>query len=377
VAAAAANFIGFGILFSFGLFLTPLADAFEVGTGAVAPILAGSVFCYYIASAGGGRLADRHGARPVVTFAAVALPAGLVLASLADALWQVYLIYVPLVGLAVGACYSPLIGVVGRRFTEQRALAIAVVVTGVGGGTLVFPLVIRALLDSGDWRFALRWLAVPTAAVLVATAVVVGPGTTDDRSSTIGFATLARSARFRRLYCSVVLIAPGFFAPLAFLNDYAVDRGIQSGAAAALLSLIGLTSFVTRVGFGSLAPRIGPLNQYRMSHGMMLGALVLWALADGSYPVLAASAGLHGLGWAAWVTAAPVVLADWFGVGDLGLLVGGFYTGLGIGGLVGPSISGVAIERFGYQPTLLALVAVTVASVTLLLAPFGGEPAVS
>ena len=39
--AAMANFVGFGILFSFGLFRTPLADEFDTSTGAIAPLFSG------------------------------------------------------------------------------------------------------------------------------------------------------------------------------------------------------------------------------------------------------------------------------------------------------------------------------------------------
>ena len=69
-------------------------------------------------------------------------------------------------------------------------------------------------------------------------------------------------------------------------------------------------------------------------------------------------AALHGLAWAAWVTAAPLVLATWFGVQDLGLLVGGFYTGLGFGAFIGPAVSGFVIDEAGYRPALALVIAI-------------------
>ncbi len=369
VAGAGANFVGFGTLFAFGLFLTPLADEFATTTGAVAPLLGGSVFFYYLASAVAGRLADRHGPRPVVAFGAVALPLGLTLSSVAGSLWQFYLFYMPLVGLAVGCSYSPLIGAAGRRFAERRAMAIAVVLTGVGGGSLIMPLLIRASLDRWDWRITFRLLAVLTLVTIAVTAVVSTGGTKRSGTTAANPLSMFGSVAFRRLYLSVVLIAPGFYAPLAFLNDYAVDRGVSDGRAAALLASIGLGSFATRLAFGGAVQRLGALRQYRFSHIMMLGGLVIWFLAGGSFWVLAAAALLHGFGWAAWVTAAPLVLADWFGTEDLGLLVGGFYTGLGVGALVGPSITGLIIDAAGYRPALAVVIATTAVSLALLLVP--------
>lgn len=378
VGAAAANFIGFGVLFGFGLFLTPLADEFETTTGPVAPLFAGSVLCYYFASMLGGLLADRHGPVPVVAFGAVAFPVGLFGSSMAGELWQVYLVYVPLVGLAVGSCYASLIGVIGRRFTERRALAIAVVLTGVGAGTLVMPVVIRLLLDQGGWRFAFRVLAAASAVIFLLTAVA-----TRERAGThrqpaslglvAGIRLLAASPRFRRLYLSVVLIAPGFYAPLAFLNDHAVSEGIGTGTAALLVSSIGLSSAASRIGFGQTAARLGPLRQYRLSHIVFLVSLVIWFGSGGSPWAMAAAAVLHGLGWAAWVTAAPLVLTEWFGVEDLGFLVGGFYTGLGVGALIGPVVSGFVIDRAGYEPAIAVVVAASVLSLLTLAGGFEPE----
>jgi len=366
-AGAGSNFIGFGVLFSFGLFLTPLVREFETTTGLVAPLFSGSVGAYYLAGAVGGRLGDRFGARPVVAFGAVALPLGLLLSSFASRLWLVYLLYVPLVGLAVGSCYSPLIGAVGRWSAAHRARAIAVVLTGVGAGSLVMPLLIRLLLDRMDWRGVFRILAVMAVVVLGATALSIPRLRPDQRGPRSNPLAMFASRPFRRLYLSVVLIAPGFYAPLAFLNDYATSRGISTGRAALLLAVIGLWSVASRIPFGALAGRVGPLRQYQASHVVFLIGLVIWLVADGSYPLLLLSAALHGVAWAAWVTAAPLVLAGWFGVADLGLLVGGFYTGLGLGALIGPVVSGFVIDAAGYRPAIAVVIVTSVVSLLVLL----------
>ncbi len=367
-AAAAANFVAFGILFSFGLFLTPLTEHFDASTAAVASVFSGSVLCYYIAGAVGGSLGDRFGARSVVTFGAAALPLGLAVASVATSLWLLFAVYVPLVGLAVGSCYAPLIGAVGRALPERRGLAIGVVLTGVGGGTLAFPVIIRALLDRWEWPVVFRVLAAISAAVLVLTAIAaVDPGRGGTRSDSVAvLGRMGRSTPFRWLYASVILVAPGFYAPLAFLNDYAIDVGVASGRAAILVATIGLGSVATRIGFGALAGRIGALRQYRLSHVLFLVAISAWLAADDRVWLLVVAALIQGVAWAAWVTATPLVLATWFGVDDLGLAVGGFYTGLGLGAVIGPPITAVVIDRAGYGTALSLLLVTTAASVVML-----------
>lgn len=370
-AAAGANFMSFGLLFSFGLLLTPLTEEFDASTPAVASVFSGSVLCYYLAGAVGGSISDHRGARPVVAFGAIALPGGLVLASVAPSLSWLFAAYVPLVGLAVGSCYAPMIGAVGRAMPERQGVAISVVLTGVGGGTLAMPLIIRALLDRSDWRSAFRVLAAVTLVVLVIAAVLVRDRVeTRPADRPAIWRSMAHSTRFRRLYLSVILVAPGFYAPLAFLNDYAVDQAITPSRAAVLVGAIGFGSVTTRIGFGALAPRLGPLRQYQLSHALFLVSLTAWLVAADRLTVLAVSALVHGVAWAAWVTAAPLVLAGWFGVEDLGSAVGGFYTGLGLGAVIGPPLTGAVIDRAGHQ----AAIGIVLASsfVSLLLVGLAG-----
>jgi len=373
VAAAGANFMSFGLLFSFGLLLTPLADEFDASTPAVASVFSGSVLCYYLAGAIGGSISDRRGARPVVAFGAIALPSGLLLASVAPTLSWLFAAYVPLVGLAVGSCYAPLIGAVGRAMPERQGLAIAVVLTGVGGGTLAMPLVIRALLDRSDWRSTFRVLAGVTVVVLAVAAVLVRDRVEARPAGRPAiWRSMIRSSRFRRLYLSVVLVAPGFYAPLAFLNDYAVDRAIAPGRAALLVGAIGFGSVTTRIGFGALATRLGPLRQYQLSHVLFLGSLAAWLVAGDQVAILAASALIHGVAWAAWVTATPLVLAGWFGVDDLGSTVGGFYTGLGLGAVVGPPVTGAIIDRAGHGVAIVTVLASSTAALVLVVVAGAG-----
>lgn len=373
IAAAAVNFVTFGTLFSFGVFLTPIAEAFGTTTGPVAPLFSGAVCLYYIAGAVGGRLGDRYGVRSVVTAGGVLLPLGLVLSSRANALWQVYLFYAPLVGVAVGCCYAPLIGAVGGWFERQRSFAIAVVLAGVGGGTLVMPNVSEALEGRYGWRSSFVILGV-LATVVIAVAAMAAtspPQDTMPASSLTG--DVLRSRRFRRLYLSVVLIGPGFYAPLAFYNDYAIAEGISSGAAAALLGLVGGSSVAARLLFGSIAHRMGDLHQYRIGYLLMLAGLATWLVAGGSYGLLVVSAVLHGLGWAAWVTSTPLVLAEWFGVRNLGGILGTFYTGLGAGALLGPALSGLIIDRAGYRPSIVVVIVTSMAATGVAMMPMS-EP---
>ncbi len=368
-AAFAANFVTFGTLFSFGVFLTPLVNEFDSNTGPVASLFSAAVCLYYVGGAIGGRYGDRHGSRPVVALSAVLLTAGLLLTAAATQLWHVFLSFGVLVGLATGFCYPTLIGLVGRTFTRHRATALGVLLAGVGTGTLISPVVSQALISAFSWRTAFVCLAA-IALPAVGWAALVSDRITADSADTLALIplrTLVRNAHFRRFYLAVLVLGPGFYAPLVFYNDYAIDRGIESGPAALLVGISGAASVIGRLAYGALSRGMRSLSLCRISYLTMLVSLVVWLVAGGSYAVLIASALLHGFGWAIWVTSTPAVLAQWLGVENLGGVIGIYYTGLGVGALVGPAAGGFIIDRAGFTPTIALTIGTTLAALLILL----------
>jgi MFS family permease len=365
-AAFAANFVTFGVLFSFGVYLTPIAEGFDTTTGPVSPLFSAAVLVYYFAGAVGGRLGDRYGARLVVLVGAITISVALYAAANTNELWQLYLVF-PVVGIAVGCCYPPLIGAVGRRFEQRRVMAIAIVLAGVGAGTWIMPVVARRLIDDRGWRGTFEIWALATLLVILIVAATLGPGRSSDADEHVPVRArqLVRTRPFVRLYVAVVLVSPGFYAPLAFLNDYAVARDIDEASAAWLVGIIGGSTVVARFTIGALGPRFDPLRQYRASYWVMTAGLVVWLLAGGSYTALVVTASLHGIGWAVWVTAAPMVLTRWFGPRDLGGVLGAFYTGLGLGALLGPAVSGFVIDRSGYRWAIAMVVVANVAAIAV------------
>jgi MFS family permease len=369
VVASVANFTAFGALFSFGVFLSPLAEEFGTTTGPVAPLFSGAVCCYYTAGAVGGRVADRHGVRPVLLAGAGCLGLGLLLTARAAALWQVYVAYVPLFGVGVGCCYAPLIGAVSRWFDRQRSMAVGLLLAGVGAGTLVVPVAAQALVDTVGWRTTLVVLALAAVVAVGAAAAVASEAPSDGSAGPLGLSELTRSAEFRRLYLSVILVGPGFWAPFAFYNDYAVGEGIRATAAAGLVGVAGASSVAGRLLSGSVGARLGGMRLYRVGFVTMTAALAVWLVAGGSYELLVVSAVLLGLGWAAWVVATPSVLVEWYGVRDLGGVLGAFYTGLGIGALAGPAVSGFVIDAAGYRTAILVVLVLDVTACVVVPRP--------
>ena len=261
-------------------------------------------------------------------------------------------------GLATGFCYPSMIGLIGRSFSERRRpAAMGFLLAGVGAGTLVVPLASHLLISTLGWRGAYVVLAV-VAFAAIGWAATRGDRVTASPAQLIGVFVLVRSRRFLMFFAAVVAIGPGFYAPVVFYNDYAIERGVAPALAAALIGISGATSVIARLACGALGNRVDPMRLCRLAYGGMTAALAIWWASAGNPAALIVSAVAHGVGWAVWVTATPSVLAGWYGVENLGGVVGIHYTGLGVGALAGPAICGFVIDAAGFEPAI-ALVTLT------------------
>lgn len=376
-AAFAANFVTFGILFSFGVFLTPIADDLGTTTGPVAALFSTAVCTYYAGGAIGGRIGDRFGARLLVAAAALAMSVGLLLTAASGALWQTYAAFGVLVGLATGFCYPSMIGLIGRSFSErQRPAAMGFLLAGVGAGTLVMPLVSHFLISTMGWRQTYVVLG-GVAFVAIGWSATRGDRVRTSPARLIRVALLVRSRRFLLFFAAVVAIGPGFYAPVAFYNDYAVERGVAPVLAAALIGISGATSVVARLACGALGHRVEPMWLCRAAFAGMTAALAIWWISGGHPALLITSAIAHGVGWAVWVTATPSVLAGWFGVENLGGVIGIHYTGLGVGALAGPAVCGFIIDAAGFGPAIGLVTVTSLIALGLLALPMREQDTLS
>ena len=83
-------FLAYGNAYSFGVFFLVLVEAFNADRGDTAFVFSVMGGLYSTMGIISGPVADLFGTRPVCLFAMLAMGAGLIHASYAEALWQVY-----------------------------------------------------------------------------------------------------------------------------------------------------------------------------------------------------------------------------------------------------------------------------------------------
>jgi MFS family permease len=145
-------FVAFGSVYSFTTFFESLQVEFNTSRSSISLVFAIAGFIYFSLGAVSGQISDRIGSRWVIAFGVLVIGTGLLLASRATTIRQIYVVYGAGIGIGVGFVYVPAVGVVQRWFVRKRGTASGLAVTGIGLGTLCMPLFSALLIHWSDWR---------------------------------------------------------------------------------------------------------------------------------------------------------------------------------------------------------------------------------
>lgn len=399
-ACFAVLFLAFGSTYAFGIFFESLQREFRADRGSISLVFSVAGFLYFALGALSGRIADRIGPRRVVVFGIIVVGAGLILASQAETLWQVFVSYGLGIGIGVGFAYVPAVGVVQRWFVRRRGLASGVAVTGIGLGTLCVPPFAALLIEWDGWRTAYLVLGVVVlslggiAAMLIddsparhgllpdgdlAPDTEAGPGektaATPSRppDTGISLAQALRSRPFWMLYASAFMASLGIFIPFVHLVPYAQDAGLTKSTGVMLFAMIGAGSTAGRFLFGGLADRLGR-RRFLACLYVGIAAMFLWWLIATSIWELVVFSLIFGACYGGFVALAPAVTADYFDGKDVIGVIGILYTSVAVGTLAGPTLAGVAFDLWqSYTLPILVASATSLAAAAIVL--LAEEPA--
>ena len=377
-------FMGFGAAYSFGAFFHSLRDEFGATRREISLIFAITGFLYFTLGVISGRIADRVGPRRVIMAGGVLLGLGLLLASLTQQLWQVYLTYSLCVGLGVGLSYVPSIGTVQRWFVRRRGFASGLAVAGIGLGNLLAPPIAAVLIDAVGWRETYVILGVVVLVSTLAAALLMergpeerglapdgeplaaGTAPTPPWGMTVGEAVGTRP--YKLLYLAAVATSLGLFIPFAHIVPYATDHGLSERMGAIILGAIGAGSAAGRLALGGTADRIGRRQALAGSFLLMALMLLWWLVATEAWSLLL-FAFLFGVGYGGFVALVPALTSDYFGARHTGAIIGLLYTAAGIGTLIGPTLAGVAFDlRESYALPILLSAAANLIAVACMVA---------
>ena len=373
------------VLYSFGIFLPYLNEAFGLSNTVGSSFFSLRCVCMAFSFVFAGRLIDTHDARALTFFGGLIAALGFFLSSFAENVWELYLTYSVMVGIGDGFLYILPVTIISRWFVKKRALAIGIATAGVPvSGLLVNPLT-TWLIESFGYERALVYISVLFTAILCSAFLVksrpedmglraYGESSEDAAKDTGASDWRAKEAfsdsSFWLMYVAFFLGFNTFLIIIVHLFNFAVESGITPLVAAGAPAFIGLGSIFGRIFFSGVMTKI--LSDVRIlfvcyffqatSIILILSVVDIWSLYLFGF--------LFGVFYSGWVPMFPTILGRFYGLKSLGSIFGIFGTGFSLAAISGPLVSGFLFDMTqSYQNSLIVATAASfiTAFVTLLI----------
>jgi OFA family oxalate/formate antiporter-like MFS transporter len=360
-----------GLSYTWGVYVSPLADRFGWSTGAA--VLPFTVFMvvFAIAMVPAGRLQDRLGPRRIASAGALLFFAAYGLAALVGRfpfVWWLTTSYGVLGGIACGLTYACVAPPVRKWFPDRPAFAVSTSVMGFGLAALVFaPLKAAVLIPRFGIEATLLIDALMTSVVSLAAAGML-------RNPPVGYAVpvtrsavvvqdphdvaprdMARSPIFWLLWTALALVVAGGLTSVGLIPSYGklVLQLTPARAAIATSVFAGFNGFGRPLA-GYLGDRFGSVRVMIVTCIIQAITFLLFTTLAVDRATLYMTAALLGWGFAATLALFPTMTSNSFGTRHLGVNYGFVFTAFGVGAL-GPTAGAAVSDVTGsYAPVFVS-----------------------
>ena len=355
----------FGTRYSFGVFFKSLERDFELTRAATSGVFSVYMTVAIAFAVLGGWALDRYGPRIVVLLMGVFTGLSLILTSRASLPWHLFTSHGLLFAIGTGAAYTVLMSTTSRWFDRKRGLALGIVSSGTGLGTVIMAPFATYLITNFGWRMAfivvglIAGLLIASLASLLKkdpgeigalpdglksyTSETETSGGNDAQPISFSLRQALGTRSFWLLTATWFLWSTCLHFVLTHIVPHAIDLGVSAGEASLVLGLIGLVSVPSRLIVGGVSDRMGRKASAVICALLQAGAM-LWLIWAQELWMLYVFAVIFGVGYGGFDPPTVALVGDTFGLRSLGMVMGVLVFGWGMGAAIGPAAGGLIYD---------------------------------
>ena len=382
-----------GSIYSWSVFVKPLTEYFTGTLGqqvtASDILLPFSVFLAFFAIAMPftGKYIEQYGPRNVTIVGGVLTGLGWLLASFANSVPMLYVMYGIIGGIGVGIAYGVPVAVSARWFPDRRGLAVGLTVLGFGFSALITANLAGFFISSYGVMNTFRIFGVAMIILTILLAMplkfpiagwkpagwmppapVTGQLVTGEFNR---FQMLKTSSFYALWACYFIGCLAGLMA-ISIAKPVGTDVGLETGLATMLVGFFAVFNGGGRPVFGALTDKFTPRNAAMASFVLIaLASLLMWQVQSVLVYVIAFAALWGCLG--GWLAIAPTTTGSYFGTGDYPRCYGVVFLAYGAGAIAGPQLAGFIKTStgsyLGVFPYVLALAVIGLVIAFTMLKP--------
>jgi predicted MFS family arabinose efflux permease len=351
--------------YTFSLFLDPLHAAFGWKREAMGGAFALAAITVAFVSPLIGILLDRFPPRrtilPGILFFAVGLAA---LSRLTPHIVQFYATFFVIGLVANATAQFAYTRTILTWFTTHRGIALALLLTGSGVGSILIPPLTEWMIQHHGWRSGFLLLAgiatlgFPLTVLLVRNRPEAAIVRSEHRADTgMTVAAALRTAAFWILAFITIFSAFSENGLVTNLSPILTQHGVLAATAALALSVRGGAGIIGRLGVGFAIDRVSPERIQSLVLALAAAGTLILAFAGTAWSAFLGAA-ILGVGLGSEADVGPYLLARYFGRRHFSVLYGLTWTAYAIGGATGPLWIGHLYDRAGaYLPRFIVYLA--------------------
>ena len=331
-----------GMRNTFGLFLTPMTEAYGWSIEGFALAIAVQNIIWGITAPITGGLADRFGTARVIAFGGLAYALGLYLMSLAETPAEFMFSTGLLIGLGTSATgFGVVLDAVGRVTSEKnRSLYLGIASAGGSMGQFVLVPLGQVFISSFGWAGALMALGMVALITIPLSTLLAGKaGTAPSAGQATGpihaLSIAARQPRFWLLFWGFAVCGFHITFIATHLPRFLSDNNFDPILGAWALSTIGLFNVIGSLFWGKMGVRHSKRKLLAILYAVRSVIIAVFMMLPFSTPsVLIFSAGI-GFTWLGTVPLTSALVGQMYGVRYMNTLFSGVFLGHQIGAFLG------------------------------------------
>ncbi|TPX07194.1 uncharacterized protein E0L32_010897 [Thyridium curvatum] len=299
----------------------------------------------------------------------------LMMLSLATQYYQVMLTWGVLGGICTGLLYIPSVAMIPLYFTSRRGLALGCATAGGSIGGVIYPIVVRRLLDTGGFGWACRTMGLIALFTLTIAAVVIKPSiqAVEKPSRKLFDMSIIKDRAFSAFVLASLCMWLGFLVPYILTPSFGLmglDNPVSEDLSYYLLAVPNAAQALRRIiPAGIVDHKALGAEVILIFNSVVAGCLALCWIAVHNLGGFAAFLVLYGF-FSGAVTTLPAFIIPYLSpsLPVIGTRMGIVYGAAGFGALIGAPIALTLDGTHGGQPNRAFLGAQLWNGLTILLA---------
>jgi MFS family permease len=300
-----------------------------------------------------GRLVDRLGIFIPMIASTLLLTSGFYFTTLVTNIYQFAILQGLFIGLGTGACFGPLMSDISHWFSKRLGIAIAAAASGNYFAGMLWPLILKNILETEGWRSAQITIAITIFCVMLPLAFLLRkqrPADEVEVSATPNQSTKTqRTTNLSTNMLQFLMIVAGVSCcvamsmPQVHIVAYCADLGYGIARGAEMLSLMLGGGIISRLLSGLLADYIGGVRTLLLGSILQCIALFLYMPFDGLVSLYIVSF-VFGLSQGGIVPSYAIIVREYLPAKEAGQRVGLIIFSTVVGMAFGGWLSGLIYD---------------------------------